>query len=258
MKRRRFLLGLGLFLALVMMVMNVTPVSAQDWPDITLIPDRGSAITTVYGELYVYLPYEEIIIEWDGNPIPAQVLSYYIGESPIFEATVVVPTPLEPGIHTVTATYIPGEGSPQTSNTAYFEVIDMRGPAGPPGPGGLIGLQGLPGEPGLEGPEGPAGPPGPAGATGATGTGIESTLNNGDGTLTVFFTDGSSFTTDDITGLTGEPGPAGEPGPTGPAGPPGPTGEPGPAGELSLTAIIVAVIALVLMVIGIFRRLLFR
>lgn len=47
---------------------------------------------------------------------------------------------------------------------------------------------------------------GPAGPTGATGNGIINTIDNGDGTFTFEYTDGSSFTTSD---LTGPPGPSG-------------------------------------------------
>ncbi len=77
------------------------------------------------------------------------------------------------------------------------------------------------GEPGPEGPAGPQGEPGPPGADGIDGTGIDEVNDNGDGTFTLFFTDGSSFTTPDLTGPQG---------PQGPEGPVGPQGEQGPAG----------------------------
>lgn len=53
------------------------------------------------------------------------------------------------------------------------------------------------------------GPEGPAGQDGEDGNGIESTVDNGDGTFTLNYTDGSSFTTIDLTGPEGPQGPAG-------------------------------------------------
>ncbi|MGB5171121.1 MAG: hypothetical protein WBN69_06790, partial [Eudoraea sp.] len=50
------------------------------------------------------------------------------------------------------------------------------------------------------------------GTDGADGNGIASTTDNGDGTFTLNFTDGSSFTTIDLTGATGATGPKGDPG----------------------------------------------
>lgn len=57
---------------------------------------------------------------------------------------------------------------------------------------------------------------GPTGATGANGNGIASTVNNGDGTYTFNYTDGTSFTTANLTGATGATGAAGATGPAGP------------------------------------------
>ena len=54
-----------------------------------------------------------------------------------------------------------------------------------------------------------AGVAGPQGPQGATGNGIASTVNNGDGTYTFNYTDGSSFTTADLTGPTGAIGSVG-------------------------------------------------
>lgn len=92
-----------------------------------------------------------------------------------------------------------------------------------------------------------AGVAGPQGPIGATGNGISSTVDNGDGTYTFNYTDGSSFTTSDLTGATGPQGPAGNDGldgATGPMGPQGPagidgldgaTGPMGPQGPTGLT-----------------------
>lgn len=56
------------------------------------------------------------------------------------------------------------------------------------------------------------------GAKGDTGNGIESAVNNGDGTFTLNFTDGTSFTTPDLTGPAGPQGIQGEPGTAGTSG----------------------------------------
>lgn len=78
------------------------------------------------------------------------------------------------------------------------------------------------------------------GQSGADGNGIASAVLNADDTLTLNFTDGSSYTTPSIrgpqgeTGATGPQGPQGETGAagaTGPQGPKGETGAQGPQGE---------------------------
>jgi len=53
---------------------------------------------------------------------------------------------------------------------------------------------------------GAEGEQGPKGDTGADGVGIESIVNNEDGTFTLELTDGSSYTTDDLTGPAGSTG----------------------------------------------------
>ena len=65
------------------------------------------------------------------------------------------------------------------------------------------------------GPTGSRGPQGLTGETGATGNGIASTVLNNDFTLTVHFTDGTSYTTPSIRGATGPQGKQGEKGETG-------------------------------------------
>ena len=65
------------------------------------------------------------------------------------------------------------------------------------------------------GPTGSQGPQGLTGETGATGNGIASTVLNDDFTLTVHFTDGTSYTTPSIRGATGPQGKQGEKGETG-------------------------------------------
>jgi hypothetical protein len=58
----------------------------------------------------------------------------------------------------------------------------------------------------------------------AAGNGIDSVTDNGDGTITFTYIDGSTYTTSPLTGLTG---PQGESGPQGPAGPAGADGQDG-------------------------------
>ena len=66
------------------------------------------------------------------------------------------------------------------------------------------------------------------------GVGIQSTVNNNDGTFTITYTDETTFTTSDLTGPQGVRGPKGEngaPGIQGFPGPPGEDGAIGPQGE---------------------------
>ncbi len=72
---------------------------------------------------------------------------------------------------------------------------------------------------------------GPQGPPGDDGVGIASTVDNGDGTFTINYTDGSSFTTPDLTGPEGLQGPQGEQGLQGETGPTGPQGSGGADGE---------------------------
>ena len=75
------------------------------------------------------------------------------------------------------------------------------------------------------------------GAPGADGNGIAATILNDDYTLTLTYTDGTSYTTPSIRGAQGvqgppgEQGPKGDPGIQGVQGPPGENGAPGPQGE---------------------------
>ena len=77
---------------------------------------------------------------------------------------------------------------------------------------GVQGPQGLQGAQGSTGSQGPTGPTGAQGPSGTNGVGITSTVDNGNGTFTIHYSDGTSFTTSNLTG------PQGAAGPTGPAG----------------------------------------
>lgn len=81
---------------------------------------------------------------------------------------------------------------------------------------------------GLKGDKGDTGETGATGPQGDTGNGIASAVLNADYTLTLNFTDGTSYTTTTpIRGAQGETGPAGSTGPQGEQGPTGPTGATG-------------------------------
>jgi hypothetical protein len=47
---------------------------------------------------------------------------------------------------------------------------------------------------------------------GTNGVGVSSTVNNGDGTFTIYYTNGTSYTSPDLTGPQGPVGPRGNPG----------------------------------------------
>jgi len=77
---------------------------------------------------------------------------------------------------------------------------------------------------------------GPQGEKGNTGIGVLSTIDNGDGTFTINYTDGTSFVTSDLTGPTGAASTvAGPQGPQGPQGEQGASGSQGPAGQVGST-----------------------
>jgi len=92
------------------------------------------------------------------------------------------------------------------------------GAQGPQGPEGPAGADGAEGPQGPEGPAGAQGPQGPQGEPGDDGVGVSGTTDNGNGTFTITYTDGTSFTTSDLTGPQGPEGPEGPEGPTGPLG----------------------------------------
>jgi hypothetical protein len=71
------------------------------------------------------------------------------------------------------------------------------------------------------GAKGEEGPQGPKGDTGATGVGVQNIVNNGNGTFTVNLTNGTAYTTDNLTGPRGEQGEQGAQGIQGPTGAPG-------------------------------------
>ena len=105
---------------------------------------------------------------------------------------------------------------------------------GSPAQGGP-GPQGEQGKTGETGAQGPAGIQGKQGEKGETGNGIANTVLNDDYTLTITFTDGTSYTTPTPIrgeiGLTGPEGPRGLTGETGATGAQGQKGEKGETGN---------------------------
>lgn len=129
--------------------------------------------------------------------------------------------------YTLTITFTDG-----TSET-YGPIRGAQGEKGDPGdPGanGATGAQGPQGERGPQGYQGIQGPQGVPGPTGATGNGISSVVMNDDYTLSIWFTDGTIYTTPSIRGQQGQQGEQGERGPRGYIGPEGPEGPEGPPG----------------------------
>lgn len=97
-------------------------------------------------------------------------------------------------------------------DTEYWTTLAAKGDQGEPGPQGIPGPRGIPGEQGEQGEtglRGLEGPQGPQGDPGEQGNGIASTVLNPDYTLTITFTDGTTYTTSSIRGPQGEPGPQG-------------------------------------------------
>ena len=88
---------------------------------------------------------------------------------------------------------------------------------------------------GQTGPQGPQGIQGVQGPAGADGKGILSANFNADNTLTLTFTDNTTYTTPSLKGATGATGPQGEQGPQGIQGETGATGETGPQGPQGQT-----------------------
>ncbi len=266
---------ISLLLAVMLVSCTGIPVLAAD---ITLTPNYGFAVTIVTGDNFIGPG--PVIFTWDSDPTPLPTIPesvYYYNEG-AFNAIIAIPTPLQIGYHTLTATVDIGDGVTDSAS-ATFEVISMVGPQGLPGVGvtGPVGPEGPQGE---EGPVGPPGPAGPAGPSGASGIGIQEVISNGDGTMTLVLTDGTTFTTDDFTG------PQGPAGPTGPAGNgidhvvhnedgtlsitftdgtvyttgdlSGPDGSAGATGRLSIAAIIVGVLAFAWVGFGTLKKIFFK
>jgi hypothetical protein len=95
------------------------------------------------------------------------------------------------------------------SDGSSFTSVDLTGPQG---------TQGIQGPQGAQGVQGIQGPAGNDGTDGLDGVGVQSTVNNGDGSFTITYTNGSSFTSVDLTGPQGPQGPIGPQGAIGPQG----------------------------------------
>ena len=86
------------------------------------------------------------------------------------------------------------------NGTAWTRIEGVAGPQGEQGPQGPQGETGAAGTNGTNGSDG---------ADGADGKGISSTVDNGDGTFTITYTDNTTFTTSDFTGPQGPQGETG-------------------------------------------------
>ncbi len=93
------------------------------------------------------------------------------------------------------------------TNGSNFTTSNLTGPKGDQGETGPQGAQGIQGPVGPTGPQGATGLQGIQGIKGDTGNGIESIIDNGNGTFTFNYTDGGKFTTSDLTGPQGPEGP---------------------------------------------------
>ena len=130
----------------------------------------------------------------------------------------------------VTINNEPGPITQMMSVPYALYAASGAGTPGPQGETGPSGPQGQQGETGPQGIQGSTGPIGPQGPSGQNGVGISSTIDNGNGTITFHYTDGSTFTTSNLTGpqgVQGQQGPAGLQGQPGPQGPQGPMGQDG-------------------------------
>ena len=90
-----------------------------------------------------------------------------------------------------------GDGYVWTASSTWENIGPIQGPTGTPGANGTNGTDGTNGTNGTNG------------SDGADGNGVSSTVDNNNGTFTINYTDGTDFTTSDLTGSTGPTGPAG-------------------------------------------------
>ena len=219
-----------LLVILVTLLVAVTPAAVYAQESITLTPSSGvaTAVVVVEGAGFDSTGGQSSIhIKWGGvdgiemDTFPETVI---VEEGGTFTATILVPAQATLGPHEV---YVWEEwfegGITEAAASALFSVIDITGPAGPEGSEGNRGPRGLPG---------PAGPSGPTGSSGEQGPAGE-------------------------PGTVGPPSPAGAQGAPGPAGEQGPAGESGPAGPISITAIVLAAIAIALILMGKIKKLIF-
>lgn len=213
----------------------------------TLMTDSFGMVNTVIGSHIQVDGYASGFngILWDGNPKSLKVDLDIKGQCTMFEEL-----SNQPFTYVPFALYSanPGNPGPQGepgqdgvgiastddnndgtftlnfTDGSSFTTVDLTGEQGEQGEQGVQGEQGPIGPTGATGPQGVQGPPGNDGVDGLDGqdgVGIASTVDNNDGTFTINYTDGSSFTTADLTGPQGPIGPTGLTGPQGVQGPPG-------------------------------------
>lgn len=214
---KRFISLVVVPLVFSMVILMVTATEVIGAPAIILSPSSGFSAVTVTGTSFA----GPVTIFWDDKPIPTVPLNILPDLNGNFSAIISVPTQTARGGHVVKATsaqtiaVVGASGQPSTTTINYtasaiFEVVDMTGPSGPEGPAGPAGETGARG---LTGPAGAQGLPGKPGEQG-------------------------------LKGEPGEQGLQGEPGPQ------SPSGENTAGVTMSIVAIILALIALGLMILG--------
>ena len=113
---------------------------------------------------------------------------------------------------------------------ALYANFAANGQQGQQGIQGAAGSQGIQGGIGLTGPPGPTGAIGSQGVPGPAGNGIVNTVNNNNGTFTITYTNGTTYTSNIMAGPVGPAGPTGNPGSQGIQGSIGQTGAIGTTG----------------------------
>ena len=183
---------------------------------------QGSAVgTVVYSETFAETTSNIGLVNFvigQGTPLSGTFSAINWGAGPYF---------LEVAADATGGTNYNVMGTQQMMSVPYALYAENSGTPGPQGATGPQGPQGEQGQIGLTGPQGLQGVPGPAGTN---GVGITSTINNGNGTYTFNYSDGSTFTTSNLTGPQGATGATGAQGPIGLTGAQGPQGEQGPIG----------------------------
>ncbi len=177
MTRTKLLPALAVFISVIAVaVRGAVAVSQAANPTITLTPSSGTAALTVSGSGFLTRASPNVIISWDGIPIPT-VPSPLLAPNGSFTTIITVPSQDAPGAHTVTASTDQGQVSAtftvdnRTGASGLRGTTGLPGPIGPQGPSGaaVSGSEGPKGITGDQGPIGPVGDPGEKGPQGDPG-----------------------------------------------------------------------------------------
>ncbi|MDZ4844633.1 MAG: hypothetical protein SH857_03685, partial [Chitinophagales bacterium] len=150
----------------------------------------------------------DLLNDADANPLnEIQDLSLNGNQLSLTNSSITITLPSNTG-NGIDSTIDNGNGTLTFLYTdgSYFTTSDLTGPQGPTGANGVDGTNGIDG---IDGTQGPQGIPGLDGLNGQDGNGIDTTIDNGNGTLTFLYSDGSTFTTANLTGPAGAQGSAG-------------------------------------------------